>query len=460
MMPRISPKRRAAFDILDGLFFNQTWLLRVLEDYEALTEDTLRASELTALVGIMQRVNEEVANTGATGIAAQALKHTVYCMLEVCFSDDLVEKASHADWCGLANEQGMPLSTLDKTVDATQAASIHQYTQQFHMSFIAVVGEKFHGVCTDTAFTITDRVAGEFSDAPAAVRYRLAERIFAFEFLNAPLKFLSWMYRIGVLTSDKFVAKRATADITEDFKARVGLLCELILLRDFMPRLMVHRSRPDSEKGRALRSLQESMKENMSGAAFLQLENESHFYMRLAHDEASKSTATIFDLACLGDEEYLHGFLGRFAKKHWRSRFWTGSQRSWTGVVGAGMICAYHYLVDPKRKITRNGNDYCKSVKTDVREKTVAELICQKINEHGLECRAGSLYETYLKRYRSQSGGLFKRATLYHTAQQKMNCVQPAWKYDLLYPAVITTTTSPNNIEEETARSGHRRGGG
>ncbi len=47
------------------------------------------------------------------------------------------------------------------------------------MRLIATVGEKYHGVCMDTAFTVTARVAGEFSDAPAAVRYRLTERIFA-----------------------------------------------------------------------------------------------------------------------------------------------------------------------------------------------------------------------------------------------------------------------------------------
>lgn len=459
MMPRISPKRRAAFDILDGLFFNQTWFLRLSEDDEPLTEDTLRASELNALLEIMKRVNEEVVNTGATGIAAQALKHTVYCMLEARFSDDLVQKTGHADRFGLANGQGVPLSTLAKAIDATQAASLHQYDQQFLMSLIATVGEKSHGVCTDTAFTVTARVAGEFSDAPAAVRYRLTERIFALEFRDAPVKFFSWMYRIGVLTSDKFVPKRATAAITDDFKARVGLLCELILIRDFMARLRVTESRPGYQKARALRRVQESLKEKINGDAFLQLENESHFYMRLAHDEASELCTLTFNMACLGDDAYLHDFLGRFARKHWRSRFWTGSQRSWVGVVGAGMIWDYHSLVDPKRKITRNGNDYCKSDKTDTREKTVAELICQKLNEHGFECRAGSLYETYLERYRKQPGGLFKRATVYHSLQQKMDVVFPAWCYDPFYSGVITTSTSSHDTEGDATRSGHTRGG-
>ena len=91
MMPRISPKRRAAFDILDWLFFNQTWFLRLSEDDETLYEGSPRAGELIALYKISRLVNEEVASTGATGIAAQALKHTVYCILETGFTDNLLQ---------------------------------------------------------------------------------------------------------------------------------------------------------------------------------------------------------------------------------------------------------------------------------------------------------------------------------------------------------------------------------
>lgn len=458
-MPRVSPKRRAAFDILDGLLFNQACLLRLSEDDETLSEGTPRVDELTALVEIMQRVNKEVANTGAKGIAAQALKHIVYCMLEASFSDDLVQKSGHADRFGLADEQGIPLSTLAKAIDTTQAASLHKYDQQFFMALIAAFGEKVHGVCTNTAIAIAATVGAAFGEAPTTVRYRLTERVFILEFIDAPVQFLSWMFRIGVLTSDKFVAKRATCEITDDFKARVGLLCELTLMRDFMARLRVTEYHPDYLKGLSLRRLQKSLKEKITDDAFLQLENESHFYMRLAHDEVSELGTLTFNLARLGNDAYLHEFLGLFARKHWRSRFWTGSQRSWTGIVGAGMIWTYHSLVDPKRKITRNSNDYCKYGKTDVHENTVADLICEKLKEYGLECRAGSLYETYLERYRKQPGGLFHRATVYHALQQKLDVVFPAWCYDPCYSGVVTTSTPSHNTHGKATRPGVKRDG-
>lgn len=438
-MPRISPKRRAAFDILDGLFFNQTWFLRLSEDDETLYEGSPRARELIALHKIMQRVNEEVASTGATGIDAEALKHTVYCILEASFSDDLVQKSrsGHADRLGLIDEGGMPMSKRAEAIDPAQAASIYKYEQQFFMALIATFSEQAHGVCMDAAVCIATTVGGEFSDAPTAIKYRLTERVVILEFMDAPVKFLSWMYRIGVLTSKKFVAGRATRDITEAFKARVGLLCEFTLMRDFMARL----PGKDTARRKGIRRLQDELSDRLSDAAWLQLQEENDFYMRLDRQKARQPGTLTFDLARLADEAYLHDFLERFAGNHWRSRFWTGPQQSWTGVVGAGMMWAYRSLVNPQCKITRNGNNYSKSGEPVMQEETIAQHICQNLNEHGLDCKPGSLYETYLECYMKQPAGLYHRATVYHALQQELDVVCPAQLYDVTYLGFITTST-------------------
>lgn len=437
-MPRISPKRRAAFDILDWLFFNQTWLLRLSEDGETLHEGSPRAGQLTALYDIMQRVNEEVANTGATGIAAQALKHTVYCILETGFGDDLVQKGRSGclDRFGIGDERGMPMSKLVEAIDPSQAAIVHECDRLLFMATIAAFGEKTHGVYTDMAFAIAAMVDAAFSDAHAAVKYRLTERVFALEFMDAPVKFLSWMYRIGVLTSKKFGAKDATRDITEDFKARVGLLCEFTLMRDFM----AHLSGKDSARSKGIRRLQDELSDKLSDAAWVQFHEENDFYMRLDRHKACQPGTLTFNLERLADEAYLHDFLERFAGNHWRSRFWTGPQQSWTGVVGAGMIWAYHSLVDSKRKITRNGNNYSKSDAPVVQEETVTQRICKDLKEHGLDCRPGSLYETYVECYLKQPAGLYHRATFYHAVQQELDVVFPVWLNDVFYPGVITTS--------------------
>lgn len=439
-MPRIPPKKRAAFDILDWLFFNQTWFLRLSEDDEPLYEGSLRAEGLIALYQIMQCVNKEVAKAGATGIDAQALKHTVYCILEAGFSDDLVQKGRNgfADRFNLADERGMPMSKLAEAFDPAQAASLHEYEQTFFIALIVAFGDKAHGVCTDTALTIAATVREGFSDVPTAVKYRLSERVFILEFTDAPVKFLSWMYRIGVLSSKKFVAKRATRDITDDFKARVGLLCEFTLMRDFM----AHLSRKGKLRHKSIHRLLEQLDDNkFLDAAWKQLHDESDFYAHWDRFKGGHLGTHTFNLARLEDEDYLHDFLEHFAENHWRSRFWTGPQQSWTGVVGAGMIWWYHSLVDSRLKITRNGNNYSKYGEPVMQKETVAQSICQNLNEHGLDCKPGSLYETYLECYMKQPAGLYHRATVYQAWQQEFDVVFPPEIYDLAYLGIIITPT-------------------
>lgn len=137
----------------------------------------------------------------------------------------------------------------------------------------------------------------------------------------------------------------------------------------------------------------------------------------------------------------MHDFLARFAGNHWRSRFWAGGQQSWTGLVGAGMIWGYRSPVDTKRKITRNGNNFSKSGEPREQEETVAQHVCQNLNEPGLDCKPGSLHETYNKCYRKQPGGLYNRASVYHSVQQELDVVFPPQIHDIFYAAVITTST-------------------
>lgn len=438
-MPRISPQKRAAFDMLDCLFFNQTWLLRLSEDDETLLEGSPRACELVALHGIMQRVNDEVARTGATGIAAQALKHTIYCILEVGFSDDLVAKGrrSRTGRFNLTNEKGQSIVQQAEAIDPTLAADVHGYEQNFFMAFVAAFGHKAHGICTDTALTIAGAVGTAFSDAPTAARYRLTERILALEFIRAPLEFLSWMYRIGVLTSKKFAPGRVRHEISEDLKARVALLCEFTLMRDTMAGMRGK----DTSRRKSIRRLQDELGDHLSEPAWQEFQEENDFYARLSRRKGRQVSMLTVDLARLEDNGYLHDVLERFADNHRRSRFWTGPQQSWAGVVGAGMLRLYHANVDPLRKITRNGNNHSKSDARTEPEETVAQLICRLLHDFGLVCRPGSLYETYLQSYLKKPDGLYPRATLYHALQQEFDVVYPAHVFDATYSGVVTTST-------------------
>lgn len=438
-MPKVSPKRRAAFDILDSLFFNQTWFLRLNEDDGTLWEQSPRGEELIVLSQLTQMVNQQVAAAGATGVAAQALKHIVFCILEAGFSDNLVQKGQngHADRLGLVDTQGVPLSVHSQSFDPVQAAKIYQYDRQFCMALIAAFGSKAHGVCSDTALGIVSNVMAAFSDAPAVVRSRLAERAFIVEFINAPLQFMSWMYRIGVLTSSKFAAGRVTRDISDEFKARLGLLCEFTLMRGFIARLRGK----NTAHIESIRRMQDQFGDQLSQTAWEQLQNENDFYMRLERRKLGMSATPTFKLDRLDDNAYLHDFLQRYAENHWHSRFWTGPQQSWTGVIGAGMIWAYHVLIDPQAKITCNGNHYKKPDKQVEQKETVAQRVCGTLDAYGLDSRPGPLYESYLNCYMKRPAGLYHRMTFYHALQQHVDLAFPVQFQDIAYLPIITTSS-------------------
>ena len=89
-MPRIAPAKRAALDILDRLFFNQTCIFSLSERLCAGDDGDSHAQAIAALVTLRQRVDEEIIASGESGVAAEALRHTVYCLLEAQLDDDLV----------------------------------------------------------------------------------------------------------------------------------------------------------------------------------------------------------------------------------------------------------------------------------------------------------------------------------------------------------------------------------
>ena len=444
-MARITPQKRAALDTLDRLFFNQTLFLLLLEEEKTGPGDAKREAELVALVSIVKRVGEEVARIGARGVEAEALKHLVFCLLEVTFSESLVlaTQDGRPRTFTLTNSEGRPLSELAEKMDPKAAARLHEYQQNFFAATAAAMGEVAHGTKREDAMKIAMALRTEFQDVPTIVRYRLVDRAFAAEFLDAPVKFLCWMFEIDVLNSSKFVASDVKRSISDELKARIGLLCEFSLLRNTMARHFNQGTlRRDS-----INRLQDSVWDRISETANLQMDDENAFYVRLDHQKSLRLSSVVFDLSRMGDGDYLHQFLEKVANLQQRSRFWTGGQHSWCGVIGAGMIWAYRTLVDSEKKITQNGNDYTRSGTSSAKKETVAEDMCRVLREHGFTHTPGSLYETLKNYYLKEPDGLYPRAQLYHRLQQQFDVVFPAYINDIFYLGGIVVT-SPESTNE------------
>lgn len=427
---------------MDILFFNQACLLHFFEEERLFPSETESLSELASIHKLMQCVNNEVTSFNATGVAAEVLKHTIYCLLEVAFADNLVEK----DRSGALDYLKIPEKTrtlLDKhleVIDPAIAELAYNHQKNFCAGVILALSQMAHNVCSKTAFDIVNKLIPEFQNAPASVKYRLTERVFAFEFLFAPVEFNSWMHQIGVIKSKKFSEARLGTNVSKSFQARIILLCEFILLRDSMP--IPHSNYSSRLKG--IDTLLEELKSQMSKTARRQLVSEWKFYGHLKHTKddtpATKGMLTV-DLTRLDDSQYLHDFLSRFSARHKRSRFWTASQHSWVGVLGASMIHLYHSIIDSRRKITRNGNNYSKSDQAAVHEETVAQIVSRYLSKNGFDSRPSSIYETYKEKFIKKPDGLFFRAKGYINITNNLNVVFPIDLGDSIYYGFVVRNT-------------------
>lgn len=448
-MPRIAPAKKAALDILDRLFFNQTCIFALGERLYAEDDEDSRTQAIAALWTLRKRVDAEIIASGESGVAAETLRHTVYCLLEAQLDDDLAgDRASAvAERLGLADEQGAPLATRSKALGPFVPARVHEHNQNFFQAVILAVARHAYGVCSKTALAITSKMdVGDLRKAPAVARYRLSERVFCMDFFDAPAVFLSWMLRIDVLTSKKFAPHWATRDIPVDFKVRVGLLCDFFMLRSVVSRLMGQASTGP----KVVRHIRDDLAKKISDQAWDQLNELSFFLDRRSRDQERLADAALlkafaedcFDLGRLRDGDYVTGYLQYFAQNEKRSRFWNGPQHSWTGLVGAGMIHGRHLLVDPNRKITRNGNNHSKRDASVKSEETVSENVCKVLKKYGLASMPGSLYETYRESYLKHPAGLLNRARVYHAALDSMDLAFPASYEDTTYLTIIAVADS------------------
>lgn len=447
-MPRIAPRKQAALDILDRLFFNQTCVLSTSESLAEEEAKDTHAKYVVVLRKLQKRVAEEVAFSGATGVAAEALRHTVYCILEAQSDDDLIsEQANYfADRLGLTDMDGIPLSTKSRAINPIVATRFYEYNREFFQAFIIAQAQRIHGVCGEKALKIAIKINKEekITKLPAVVRYRLSERLFSLDFPLAPALFLSWMFRIEALKSKKFVLRKAKSEISSEFKARAGLLCDFILLRKFVNILM-------NQSGIDLAIIKSLFTKNLSDEAYKQLDEMASFTdSRIREMERSGNSYKTFDLNRIDDSVYLLVYLDCFAQNEIYCRFWSGRQHSWIGIVGSGLMHYYHNNEYKNYKITSNGNEYYKFDGLVAQNtKTVAEISSEKLSEYGLHCEPGSLYETYRKSYLQKPTGLHCRAARYISTLDEIGIAFPATVEDGIFLAMaaakIKNPTEPKN---------------
>ncbi|CAN5160751.1 hypothetical protein BH10PSE16_BH10PSE16_39620 [soil metagenome] len=215
-MGRISASHVAGLDLIDKLFFNQILVLRLFTE------------ELCWLKDLHADLDRELTHKGITGVQRQVVRHGVLCMMEVELSESL-----------LLLSETMPgkFPALPENITKQQFEKVQKISLDFFQGTLLAMLSKSHQCDTLVVIEITNALLGKYDKAPATVRYRLVERMFAFEFMFAPIDCFTWLAKMGVLDSDKYPRDTLVARYSPEFLQRLALLCELDMQRDFTRRI-------------------------------------------------------------------------------------------------------------------------------------------------------------------------------------------------------------------------------
>ncbi len=205
-MGRVASHQVAGLDFIDKLYFTQL-----------LVCCTMSQAERNILERIMGRIEEEVEKLHLGLVESAVFRNAICSMLEVAISNSLTDlgKSFHLD---------VPPMPEDLKKARPRVEELHR---NFLMAMVIATVEMSKKVDLSQAVKIVERLAPEFSDAPAVVRYDLSERCFALEYLNGPMACFAWLCKARVLNITKTTPERLPEEFHTEFLLRLVMICEL-----------------------------------------------------------------------------------------------------------------------------------------------------------------------------------------------------------------------------------------
>lgn len=397
MMARIPSCQSAAVDVLDRLLFNQILVFCVYGD-----------SERDWLARIVDCVSSAVGETGATGLRAQCLTHCVLCLMEVQLSEDLDK----------LRLPGMVFPERSEGVSEEQSRRIYEHNRSYFQALVIAMSEMVHGDAMAPAYEIATDLTSAFRHAPASVRYRLAERCLVYAFPQAPLDGLSWLVKSDVIRSGKQMAAKLPELPTQPVFARIGLLCEFDMIRNYI-------GRAAGAPNVATIALNNSATK-LSEATNKVLLSMQYGIEKLARLESRSNSVPTFDTGKQHDPGYLRDFYGRVSYFCPHMRIAKGTLGKWVGALGAVMVEIDQFL-------HRTGKPVY--VEADNRN-TVTSDVAIVLKHRGFTVGGRTLYE----RHSEYSERLFKQVRTYHQILETAGAAIPAYFGDLFYYSVIPNT--------------------
>lgn len=397
-MGRIPPWQSAVLDVLDLLFFNQILVFSVFDD-----------SECEWLRKIVEDVGLAVQETGATRIEAECIKHGVLCLLEIMLSDDQ-EKQEAAMDLPLARAESLKIEDVRK-IDA--------YTREYFQALLSVLWEKAHGDVMKAVMQIATNLADRFSAAPSTVRYRLSERCLAIEFQMAPLDFLSWAAKAGIISSAKYSPAKLAETPSEMLAARVGLLCEFAMVRNYM----CAQTYAPNIAGVAL----DNSVTSLSQDTVITLLKQKYRFEERCRLLPLRNTVPVFKVGRGDDSDCTRMFFNTVGQVYTRYRIWNGTLASWPGALGAAMV-------EIKRRSKRRPG---KPLYNDLNNSgSITDDVAKLLNERGFTINGRTLYQ----RHHEFSEKVFRQIRTYHYLLRKFGVAFSPHQDDMMFYSLISST--------------------
>lgn len=403
-MARVGQHQSTALDVLDWLSFDQ-----------ALVRCAYGVADRGWMLRLLERLKSAVASTGATGKAAECIKHTVLCLMEVALQDSMKDVlVTYSET--LPGGFDPTLLQLPEGIDPVVYDRVHSFQRDFFMGAVLGIGQKARTVDLNVATTIAYELIPEFRTAPASVRFRLTERMLAFEFEESPLQFFSWLLEQDVLRSTKWHSHEATRQSDEDVITRIGLLCEFETIRNW---IISCSSSPDAEH------VMLAQAPHGSNNAKKQLLEYQYFWNLL--DLTKKRSMTAFFPDRLRNKEYARQFVRNVGRSFPRMRLVPGTQGRWLSMIGALMVSIRKAYVAPEAAIY----DECNN------DDSNTAAIAKYLANWGFEIEPRTLYLGH-KHYVRE---IAPRIKLYHEYQIRTGFVPSPHSEDLGYAATIVLTS-------------------
>ncbi len=296
---------------------------------------------------------------------------------------------------------------------------VDELNRDYFLGMVISIMQKVHGDLVASAYQIAGELAHKFHDAPAVVRYRLVERCLSYEFQQAPLDFLIWLLKQGVIVSSKNQPERLTELPLETVIARICLLCEFENIRN-------HVGRSISDVNIADLMLKNSARkppiETISELFDLKFKNE-----RLRHYESLSTHIYAFNIERLCDVNYIKYFFEKINEYGSRLRIWPGTLASWVGVLGAVLVEIDRASCPIKKAIYIEANNIG----------TITDDVAKSLKKRGLTIHGRTLYQRH---HGELLGKIFKQVQVYYKIIDSNGvAIRPHFE-DFFYYAVIVNT--------------------